>query len=86
MHSHCRYGTVLQNSGDLDTVRGLRSEICPASHDAYPAVIMKTEVPSDAEEEECPLPLTFVGIKAEPEVSCVSTSLHFISFPLILFG
>jgi hypothetical protein len=36
---------------------------------------MKAEVPSDVEEEDNPVPLTFVGIKAEPEVSCVSTPM-----------
>jgi hypothetical protein len=46
--------------------------MCPASHDAHPAISIKAEVPSDTEAEEEPDPLTFVGIKAEPEVSCVS--------------
>jgi hypothetical protein len=58
----------------LEKVRSLHSEIPPASHDTYPAVSIKAEVFSDAEEEECPVPLTFVGIKAEPEVSYVSVS------------
>jgi hypothetical protein len=50
----------------------MHSEICPASsHDAYPALSIKAEVFSDAEEEEYPVPLTYVGIKAEPAVSCV---------------
>jgi hypothetical protein len=50
--------------------------MCPvSSHDAYPAVLVKAEVLSDAEEEEDCAPLTFVGIKAEPEVSCVSVSM-----------
>jgi hypothetical protein len=67
---------VLQNPPDLEKVRGLHSEICPASsHDAYPAVRIKAEVLSDAEEEEYPVPLTFVEIKAEPEVSCGSVRL-----------
>jgi hypothetical protein len=57
----------------LGKVRALHSEVCPASsRDAYPAVSIKAEVFSDAEEEEYPVPLTFVGIKAEPEVSYVS--------------
>jgi hypothetical protein len=64
---------ILQNLADLEEVRGRCSEICPASsHDAYPAVSIKAEVFSDAEEEECPLPLTFSKIKATPEVSCGS--------------
>jgi hypothetical protein len=63
---------VLQNIPDLEKVRGLYSEICPASsHEAYQAVSIKAEVFSDAEEEEYPVPITFAGIKAEPKVSCV---------------
>jgi hypothetical protein len=64
---------VLQNLADLEEGHGLCSEICPASSsDAYQAVTTKTEVFSDAEEEEYPVPITFPGINAEPEVSCVS--------------
>jgi hypothetical protein len=67
---------VLQKPADIDKVRGLCSEICPASpHDAYPAVSIKAEVFSDAEEEKCRVPLTFVGVKGEPEVSCVSVPM-----------
>jgi hypothetical protein len=67
---------VLQNPADFDKVRGLRSEVRPAtSHDTYPAVSIKDEVFSDAEEEEYCVPLTFVGIKAKPEVSCGSLPL-----------
>jgi hypothetical protein len=63
----------LQNLVDLDKVGGLCSETCQASsRDAYQAVSIKAEVFSDAEEEEYAVPLTFVGIKVEPEVSCVS--------------
>ncbi|XP_023713767.1 uncharacterized protein LOC111867818 isoform X2 [Cryptotermes secundus] len=55
------------NPTDLQKVQGLHSEICPASsQDAYPAIRIKAEVFSDAE-EEVPVPLTFVGIKAESE-------------------
>jgi hypothetical protein len=47
-----------------------------ASQDAYQAISVKAEVPSDAEAEEDPLAITFPGgIKAEPEVSCVSVSM-----------
>jgi hypothetical protein len=64
---------VLQNLADLEEVRGPCSEICPAfSCDVYQAITIKAEVFSDAEEEEYPVPITFPGIKAEPEVSCVS--------------
>jgi hypothetical protein len=63
---------VLQNVADLKKVRDLCSEMCPASScDAYQAVTIKAEVFSDAE-EEYPAQITFPGIKAEPEVSCVS--------------
>jgi hypothetical protein len=63
---------VLQNMADLEKVGGLFSEICPASSpDAYQAIGIKAEVFSDAEEEEYLVPVTFPGIKAEPEVSCV---------------
>jgi hypothetical protein len=68
---------VLQNHADFDELQGLHSEICPvSSHDAYPAISIKADVFSDAEEEESPLPLTFVGIKAEPEVSCLHVTFH----------
>jgi hypothetical protein len=64
---------VLQNLTDLEKVRDMCSEMCPASScDAYQAVAIKAEVFSNAEEEEYPVRITFPGIKAEPEVSCVS--------------
>jgi hypothetical protein len=63
---------VLQNPADLEKGQGLCSELCPASsHNAYFAVSIKAETPSDTEEEYS-VPLTFVGVKAEPEVSCAS--------------
>jgi hypothetical protein len=46
-----------------------------ASCDTYQTLSIKAKVFSDAEEEEYPVPLTFVGIKAEPEVSCVSVPM-----------
>jgi hypothetical protein len=67
-----------QNPADLKRghVRGLCGEICPtSSHDAYQAVSIKAEVPSDAEAEEDPLAKTSIRIKGEPEVSCVSVSM-----------
>jgi hypothetical protein len=39
------------------------------------AVSIKTEEFSDAEVVERPLPITFLGIKDEPEVRCVSVSM-----------
>jgi hypothetical protein len=63
---------VLQDLVNLEKVRGLCSEICPtSSHDTYQAIIIKDEVFSDAEEEYS-IPITFPGMKVEPEVSCVS--------------
>jgi hypothetical protein len=63
---------VLQNLADLEKIRGLCSEMCPAiSYDAYQAVTIKAEVFSDTE-EEYPFRIAVPGIKAEPEVSCVS--------------
>ncbi|XP_023703793.1 zinc finger protein 271-like [Cryptotermes secundus] len=53
-----------ENTADFWKVRGVPSEICPAS----PAIRIKAEVFSDTEEEEYPVPLTFVEIKAEPEI------------------
>jgi hypothetical protein len=66
---------LLQNPADFGKGRGLCSELCPSSHDAYLAVSIKAEVPSDAEAEEDPLALTSPVIKAETEVSCVSESM-----------
>jgi hypothetical protein len=48
-------------------------ETYPASHDANQAMNVKAEAVSDAEEEEDPVPVTYIEIKAEPEVSCVCT-------------
>jgi hypothetical protein len=37
---------------------------------------MKVEEVSDAEEEEGPVPITFLKIKADPEVRCMSLNVH----------
>jgi hypothetical protein len=67
---------VLQNPADLEKVRGLCSEISPAaSHDVYQPISIIADALSDGEQEKYPVPLTFVGIKAEPEVSWVSVSM-----------
>jgi hypothetical protein len=67
---------VLQNLTDLEKARSPHREICPAStDDAYQPISIKAEKLSDAEDDEDPAPMTFVGIKAEPEVSCVSVSI-----------
>jgi hypothetical protein len=67
---------VLQNLTDSEEERSLCSEMSPASsEDAFQTISVKAEVPSDVEAEEDPDPVTFLGIKAEPEVSCVSASM-----------
>lgn len=65
---------ILQNHTDLEEPRGVCSEICPVPRDTSPAISIKAEVLSDTEEEEYPAPVTFLGIEAEPEVSCVLVS------------
>jgi hypothetical protein len=65
---------ILQNHTDLEEPQGACSEICPALHDTSSDISIKAEVLSDTE-EEYPTPITFMGIKAEPEVSCVSVSM-----------
>jgi hypothetical protein len=60
---------ALQNPMDLEKVRGLYSEMCPASYDAYQAISIKVEVLSGAEEEEDPVQETFPGIKTDPAFS-----------------
>jgi hypothetical protein len=80
-----------QNPADLEKVqiRGPCGEMCPASsQDAYQATSIKAEVPSDTEAEEVPHAITLPGgIKAEPEVSCVSQSVlggfHKYKYPLL---
>jgi hypothetical protein len=68
-------------------VRGLCGEVSSASpQDADQAIIIKAEVPSDAEAEDDPLAITFPGgIKADPEVSSVSVSMlgrfHYHRYP-----
>jgi hypothetical protein len=67
---------VLQNPTDFENVQGLCTEKFPASSDyTYPAIRIKDEVLPDAEEEKYPVPVTFVEIKGEPEVSCLSVSM-----------
>jgi hypothetical protein len=77
MYSHNRYSIfVLQNLADSEDVKSFCSEIHPASSRvACDASSIKTEEVSAAEEERCPVPITFRRIKAEPEVSCVTVSM-----------
>jgi hypothetical protein len=48
----------------------------PTSGDASHANSIKVEEVSDAEEEEAPVPITFLKIKLEPEVRCMSLYVH----------
>jgi hypothetical protein len=67
---------VLQNLADSEKKRSLCSKISPESpQDSYQAISVKAEVLSDAEAEEVPLVITFPGITAETQVSCVSVSM-----------
>jgi hypothetical protein len=67
---------VLQDRVDLEkrVPPAPCSETYPTStHDANLAMNIKVEEASDIEvEEEHPLPTSFIGIKAEHEVSCMS--------------
>jgi hypothetical protein len=59
----------LQNYTSVEKdIPGPFGEAYPTSHQANQAMNIKAEV-SDAEEEEEPVPITFVEIKTEPEVS-----------------
>jgi hypothetical protein len=51
-------------------------EMNQTSCDASQAMNIKVEEVSDAEEEEGPVPITFPGIKAEPEVRCMPLYVH----------
>jgi hypothetical protein len=65
---------ILQNRLDSQKdVPGSHSEGCASSSlDGDQAVTIKVEEVSDAEDGEDPEPMTFVEIKAEHEVSCMS--------------
>jgi hypothetical protein len=55
---------------------GVCSKMCPASsHEENGGIRIKTEVDSDVEVEEDPMPISFPGIKAESEVSFVSVCI-----------
>jgi hypothetical protein len=51
-------------------------ETYPTSDDASQARDIKAEEVSNAEEEEDPVPMTFIKVKAEAEVSCMSQCVH----------
>jgi hypothetical protein len=68
---------VLQNSMDFEKcVPGLCIEAYPtSSHNANQAMNIKVEENSDKQvEEEDPVPMEFIGIKVEHEVSRLSTT------------
>jgi hypothetical protein len=52
------------------------SETYAASGNASQAISIKVEEVSDAEEEEGPVPITFLKIKADPEVRCMPLIVH----------
>jgi hypothetical protein len=61
---------VLQNSANAEIdVLGSYGEVYPTCHDSNRALNVRAEEASDAGEEEQPVPITFVEVKAEPEVS-----------------
>jgi hypothetical protein len=53
----------------LEDVPDLHSEVCALPSDVDQAVNIKTEKFPDVQDGEHPVPMTFVGIKAEREVS-----------------
>jgi hypothetical protein len=68
---------VLQNYTDLEKdALGPCGETYPTSVDANQAKNIKAEEVSDTEEEEDPLPTTFLKMKAEAEVSSMSLYVH----------
>jgi hypothetical protein len=69
MYWGCTAMMDLQNCTSVGKdVLGPNGKAYPTSHEVYHAINIKTES-SDAEEEEEPVPITFVEIKTEPEVS-----------------
>jgi hypothetical protein len=68
---------VLQNHTKLEMdVQDHCGEMYPSSSDASQDINIKVEEVSDAEEEEAPMPITFLKIKMEPEVRCMSVYVH----------
>jgi hypothetical protein len=65
---------VLQNCSDLEKdVSGSHSEACPLSSlSSHQAVNIKVEEFSDMEVREDPVPVSFIGVGTECEVSCTS--------------
>jgi hypothetical protein len=68
---------VLQNHTNSEMeLQDHCSEPNPTSRDASQAISIKVEEVSGAEEEEGPVPITFLKIKLEPEVRCMSVYVH----------
>jgi hypothetical protein len=70
---------VLQNCTNSEKgVRGPCSETYPTSDDADQAKSIQAGEVSGAEEDEGPVPIEFLEIKAEPTVSCMSLCMSTI--------
>jgi hypothetical protein len=68
---------VLQNHTNSEMeVQDPCDETNPTSRDASQAMNIKVEEASDAEEEAGPVPISFLEIKAEPQVRCMSLYVH----------
>jgi hypothetical protein len=71
---------VLQNYTNSENILvGPHGETYPACHDPNEAMNIKAEESSDAAEEEDPLSITTLEIKAEPEVSCIPSVCPLLS-------
>jgi hypothetical protein len=68
---------VLQNhTNSVMELQDPCGEPNPTSRDASQVINIKFEEVSGAEEEVCPVPITFPKIKAEPEARCMSLYVH----------
>jgi hypothetical protein len=68
---------VLQNHKKSEMeVKDPCDETNTTSHEASQAININVEEVSDAEEEAGPVPISFLEIKAEPEVRCMSLYVH----------
>jgi hypothetical protein len=68
---------VLQNCANSEKVLVCPyGETYPACHDGNQAMNIKSEEGSDTAEEVDPVPITFLEMKAGPEVSCMSLYVH----------
>jgi hypothetical protein len=68
---------VLQNhTNSAMEVQNPSGDPNPTSRDASQAINIKVEEVSGAEEEVCPVPITFPKIKADPEARCMSLYVY----------